>query len=108
METYLGSQPNVSHLIPNFSELESYTAWTQDRLPAGASNAARMSPGGFHAFEHQWALAAAFPHSTHRTALILGSIAIAAWLLTCGAVSFGQAAQRGHHRGNWAHADLRQ
>lgn len=47
-------------LIPNFSELESYTAWTQDRLPAGASNAARMSPGGFHAFEHQWALAAAF------------------------------------------------
>lgn len=47
-------------LIPNFSELESYTAWTQDRPPAGASNAARMSPGGFHAFEHQWALAAAF------------------------------------------------
>jgi selenocysteine lyase/cysteine desulfurase len=47
-------------LVPNFSEWESYTAWTEDRDPAGASNAARMTPGGFHAFEHQWALAAAF------------------------------------------------
>jgi selenocysteine lyase/cysteine desulfurase len=47
-------------LVPNFSELESYVAWTEDRDPAGANNAARMTPGGFHAFEHQWALAAAF------------------------------------------------
>lgn len=46
--------------IPNFSEWESYTAWTEDRPPAGANNAARMTPGGFHAFEHQWAAAAAF------------------------------------------------
>ena len=47
-------------LVPNFSEWESYTAWTEDRLPKGPSNAARMAPGGFHAFEHQWAMAAAF------------------------------------------------
>lgn len=47
-------------LVPNFSEWESYTAWTEERDPAGANNAARMTPGGFHAFEHQWALAAAF------------------------------------------------
>lgn len=46
--------------IPNFSEFESYVAWTEDRPPKGANNAARMSPGGFHAFEHQWATAAAF------------------------------------------------
>lgn len=46
--------------IPNFSELESYDAWTQDRAPAGPNNASRMTPGGFHAFEHQWANAAAF------------------------------------------------
>lgn len=46
--------------VPNFTELESYVAWTEDRAPAGANNASRMSPGGFHAFEHQWAAAAAF------------------------------------------------
>ena len=47
-------------LIPNFTEIESYNAWTADRPPAGPANAARMMPGGFHAFEHQWAMAAAF------------------------------------------------
>ena len=47
-------------IVPNFTELESYVAWTEDRAPAGPSNAARVSPGGFHAFEHQWAMAAAF------------------------------------------------
>ncbi len=46
--------------IPNFSELESYTAWTEDRAPSTPANAARMTPGGFHAFEHQWAMGAAF------------------------------------------------
>ncbi|HEX5662324.1 MAG TPA: aminotransferase class V-fold PLP-dependent enzyme, partial [Xanthomonadaceae bacterium] len=44
----------------NFSELESYTAWTEDRAPSTPANAARMTPGGFHAFEHQWAMGAAF------------------------------------------------
>jgi len=47
-------------LIPNFTEIESYNAWTEDRPPAGPASAARMMPGGFHAFEHQWAMAAAF------------------------------------------------
>lgn len=46
--------------IPNFSELESYTAWTEDRAPSTPANAARLTPGGFHAFEHQWAMGAAF------------------------------------------------
>jgi isopenicillin-N epimerase len=46
--------------IPNFSELESYTAWTENRAPSTPANAARMTPGGFHAFEHQWAMGAAF------------------------------------------------
>ena len=46
--------------IPNFSELESYTAWTEDRAPSTPATAARMTPGGFHAFEHQWAMGAAF------------------------------------------------
>lgn len=46
--------------IPNFSELESYESWMQERAPATPNNAARMTPGGFHAYEHQWAMAAAF------------------------------------------------
>jgi isopenicillin-N epimerase len=46
--------------IPTFSEWESYNAWAENRDPKTPSNAARMSPGGFHAFEHQWAMAAAF------------------------------------------------
>ncbi len=46
--------------VPTFSEWESYNAWAENRVPKTPSNAARMSPGGFHAFEHQWAMAAAF------------------------------------------------
>ena len=47
-------------VIPNFSDMESYNAWMEEREPRTANNAARMTPGGFHAFEHQWAMAAAF------------------------------------------------
>ena len=47
-------------LVPTFSDWEAYEAWTQDRVPKGPTNAARMTPGGFHAFEHQWAMTAAF------------------------------------------------
>ena len=46
--------------VPNFSDLESYNAWAEDRDPTTPNNAARMTPGGFHAFEHQWAMGAAF------------------------------------------------
>ena len=47
-------------LVPNFSDLESYNAWAEEREPTGPTTAARMAPGGFHAFEHQWAMDAAF------------------------------------------------
>jgi selenocysteine lyase/cysteine desulfurase len=50
----------LTPLVPNFSELESYNAWMEGREPASPTNAARMMPGGFHAFEHQWAMGAAF------------------------------------------------
>ena len=46
--------------IPSFSDFAQYEAWEQDRAPSTPNNASRMSPGGFHAFEHQWATAAAF------------------------------------------------
>ncbi|RYZ69057.1 MAG: aminotransferase class V-fold PLP-dependent enzyme, partial [Lysobacteraceae bacterium] len=55
-----GNWARLRPTIPNFSEPESYEAWTQERVPSGPNNANRMSPGGFHAFEHQWATAAAF------------------------------------------------
>ena len=46
--------------IPSFSDFAQYQAWEQDRVPSTPNNAGRMSPGGFHAYEHQWAIAAAF------------------------------------------------
>lgn len=46
--------------IPSFSEEEAYVAWMAGRPPATPTSAARVTPGGFHAFEHQWATAAAF------------------------------------------------
>ena len=46
--------------IPSFSDFAQYEAWEQNRAPATPNNAGRMSPGGFHAYEHQWATAAAF------------------------------------------------
>ena len=63
-------------LVPNFTEFESYVAWTEDRPPAGANNATRMEPGGFHAFEHQWGMAAAFRmHQQMGRARVAGRIA---------------------------------
>lgn len=50
----------LTPVVPNFSDLESYNAWMEGRDPASPTNAARMTPGGFHAFEHQWAMGAAF------------------------------------------------
>jgi len=52
-------------VIPTFSDLETYVAWKQDRPPSTPNNARRMTPGGFQAYEHQWAIAAAF--RMHRT-----------------------------------------
>jgi selenocysteine lyase/cysteine desulfurase len=49
---------NCNAVIPSFSQ--SYDVWleqaTQEQVPVGQ----HMSPGGFHSFEHRWALPAAF------------------------------------------------
>lgn len=50
----------LSPTIPSFSDMAQYQAWEQDRAPTTPNNANRMMPGGFHAYEHQWATAAAF------------------------------------------------
>lgn len=47
-------------VVPSFSDWDQYLAWEQGRAPDTPTNANRMSPGGFHAYEHQWATAAAF------------------------------------------------
>lgn len=45
--------------VPSFTDDESWFAWIDRREPA-VTTATAMSPGGFHAFEHRWALAEAF------------------------------------------------
>ena len=47
-------------VIPTFSEEEAYNAWMESRPVKGPSNARRMTPGGFQAYEHQWATVAAY------------------------------------------------
>lgn len=46
--------------IPTFSSPDSYEAWMREKVPPAPNTAARMTPGGFAAYEHQWAMGAAF------------------------------------------------
>jgi isopenicillin-N epimerase len=46
--------------IPSFIDGESWNAWATEREPRGRTSAERVTPGGFKAFEHQWAMAEAF------------------------------------------------
>ena len=45
--------------IPSFDDGSTYAAWRDGRPPA-ATRARTMSPGGYHSFEHRWALREAF------------------------------------------------
>ena len=60
----LWAGPRVRELarpaIPSFDDGESYGAWLAGRAPSGVPDGARLTPGGFHSFEHRWALAEAF------------------------------------------------
>jgi isopenicillin-N epimerase len=47
-------------LIPSFADDGTWSAWLEGEEPDGPVTASRMTPGGFKAFEHQWALAEAF------------------------------------------------
>jgi isopenicillin-N epimerase len=51
--------PRVSPTVPSFLAPDAYSAWIGGYEP-GETTAARMTPGGFKAFEHVWALADAF------------------------------------------------
>ncbi|HEX8699381.1 MAG TPA: aminotransferase class V-fold PLP-dependent enzyme [Myxococcaceae bacterium] len=47
-------------IIPSFSSTDLFVAWAQEKAPATPARAAWFSPGGFQAYEHYWALPAAF------------------------------------------------
>jgi isopenicillin-N epimerase len=46
--------------IPSFIDDVTWTAWLRGEEPRGPNTAAQMTPGGFKAFEHQWAMTEAF------------------------------------------------
>jgi selenocysteine lyase/cysteine desulfurase len=47
-------------VVPSFEDGESYGAWLAGRAPAGRPDGPRLTPGGYHSFEHRWALREAF------------------------------------------------
>jgi isopenicillin-N epimerase len=51
---------NVSPTIPTFMDDSVRDAWITGNDVSGTTNGRRISPGGFKAFEHQWAMAEAF------------------------------------------------
>jgi isopenicillin-N epimerase len=64
---------SVEPFIPSFTDDDAWGAWMEGGEVQDDTTAARMSPGGFKAFEHQWALEAAF--ELHRS---MGRAAVAA------------------------------
>jgi selenocysteine lyase/cysteine desulfurase len=54
------SWADVRPTIPSFTDRESFQAWLRLREPSAPTTATAFTPGGFHAFEHRWALADAF------------------------------------------------
>jgi selenocysteine lyase/cysteine desulfurase len=50
----------VSPTIPSFTDAESFAGWLSGRDASVPTTASAFAPGGYHAFEHRWALAAAF------------------------------------------------
>ncbi len=46
--------------IPTFYDVEPFAAWEDERPPAAPTSASWISPGGFKAYEHQWAMTEAF------------------------------------------------
>jgi len=51
--------PLIRPTIPSFASLAPYEAWMKGE-PPGPTTAAMVTPGGFQAYEHQWAMSAAF------------------------------------------------
>jgi selenocysteine lyase/cysteine desulfurase len=52
-------------VVPTFDSMVPEDAWMAEKEPAGPPRADWFTPGGFHTFEHEWAVAEAFEF--HRT-----------------------------------------
>ncbi len=50
----------LSPTIPTFYDAEEFAAWEDQRPPKAPASISWLSPGGFKAYEHQWAMASAF------------------------------------------------
>jgi isopenicillin-N epimerase len=55
----------LSPTIPTFYDVEPFAAWEDARPPKAPTSISWVSPGGFKAFEHQWAMAEAFEFHQH-------------------------------------------
>ena len=55
-----GGWDAVLPTIPSFIDGGTWEAWFTGNEPAGPNTGSRMTPGGYKAFEHQWALTQAF------------------------------------------------
>jgi isopenicillin-N epimerase len=70
------SWAKLRQVLPTFSDRETFNAWTAERPIGTPNNARRMTPGGFQAFEHQWATVAAFRmHQALGRARVAGRVA---------------------------------
>jgi isopenicillin-N epimerase len=57
--------PLLRPTIPTFYSPEPFTAWENEQPPKAPTRASWISPGGFKAYEHQWAMADAFDFHRH-------------------------------------------
>ena len=55
----------LAPIIPSFDG-RAYFAWLEGRAPTDTPPGALMTPGGFHSFEHRWALTEAFGFQAER------------------------------------------
>lgn len=77
----------IAPTIPSFDE-EPYVAWIEGKPGTSGSPTAVNTPGGFHAFEHRWAVADAFEfHKTLGRGRVSNRIATMATRLKSGLVN---------------------
>ncbi|MDP9197930.1 MAG: aminotransferase class V-fold PLP-dependent enzyme, partial [Pseudomonadota bacterium] len=50
----------IRPVIPTFYDAEPFDAWANERPPHAPTSISAISPGGFKAYEHQWAMTEAF------------------------------------------------
>src|SRR5260221_407535 len=50
----------LAPVIPTFANADVFERWKNDDRSSHPTTAYDMSPGGFHAYEHEWAMSAAF------------------------------------------------